>query len=92
MRLIFCYNPSVMLMCVNCGKRPHRITWSRHKKGSSGASEWPLRAQISKRTQKPNLHVFKGKKFCTKCLRLVKSLYTFEPEVVKAAETPVTQA
>ncbi|MBI3486070.1 hypothetical protein HY025_03960 [Candidatus Daviesbacteria bacterium] len=75
-----------MLRCTNCGKRPRKISWSRHKKGSSGASEWPLRAQISKRLQKPNLHVFKGNKYCTKCLRIAKS--SFKP-VKKEEVTPV---
>lgn len=64
-----------MAICVNCGKKPKRISWSRHQKGSSGASEWPLRAQISKRTQHPNLHLFKGKKYCTKCLRKIKESF-----------------
>lgn len=64
-----------MLICTLCGKKANRIAWSRHKKGSSGASEWPLRAQITKRTQKPNLHSFKGNRYCTKCQRIVKGLY-----------------
>lgn len=67
-----------MMMCVNCGKHSHRRSWSRHQKGSSGASEWPLRAQISKKPQRPNLHTFKGIKFCTKCLRLAKEVYAQE--------------
>ena len=66
----------IMLVCTLCSKRSHRTVWSRHKKGSSGASgTWALRAQISKKTQKPNLHVFKGDKYCTKCLRIVKTAY-----------------
>lgn len=77
-----------MAMCLNCGKRTIMRTWSRHQKGSSGASEWPLRAQISKKPQKPNLHTFKGKTYCTKCLRLAKALWqASRPQV----ETP-TQA
>lgn len=75
-----------MLRCTNCGKKPRKINWSRHKKGSSGATEWPLRAQISKKLQKPNLHVFAGLKYCTKCLRIVKP--TFKP-AKKATETIV---
>lgn len=62
-------------MCLNCGKKKVMRTWSRHQKGSSGASEWPLRAQIVKKPQKPNLHTFKGKQYCTKCLRLVKEVW-----------------
>jgi hypothetical protein len=65
-----------MAVCLNCGKKPITRTWSRHQKGSSGASEWPLRAQIYKKKQKPNLHTFKGKEYCTKCLRIAKSVWT----------------
>lgn len=62
-----------MLACKNCGKCKHSVSYSRHKKGSSGAGgTWALRAPIHKRTQKPNLHVFKGKKYCTSCLRKTK--------------------
>ncbi len=73
-----------MLICVNCNKKPRQISWSRHQKGSSGASEWPLRAQVSKRTQRPNLHTFSGKKYCTKCLRQAKE--SFRKEVLKKSE------
>ena len=63
-----------MAVCVRCGKRKNKIAFSRHKKGSSGAGGvWALRAPIHKRVQKPNLHVYKGKKYCTKCLRMVKA-------------------
>lgn len=62
-----------MLVCSVCNKGKNIIAFSRHKKGSSGASQWPLRAPIHKRLQKPNLHVFKGQKYCTKCLRVIKS-------------------
>lgn len=79
-----------MMVCANCGKHANRISWSRHQKGSSGASEWPLRAQITKRTQKPNLHTFKGVKFCTKCVRLAKDVYKAaqmaKPVLVKPTE------
>ncbi len=75
-----------MLKCSNCGKSPNRVSWSRHKKGSSGATEWPLRAQITKRTQTPNLHVFKGKKYCTKCLRIAKK--DFLGKFKRAPEAP----
>ncbi len=64
-----------MAVCTSCDKKTISRSWSRHKKGSSGASEWPLRAQVSKKPQKPNLHVFKGKKYCTKCLRKVKTAW-----------------
>ena len=77
-------------MCLNCGKKTIMRTWSRHQKGSSGATEWPLRAQIVKKPQSPNLHTFKGKKYCTKCLRLAKLVWQAnnprpEVEVVVAA-------
>ncbi len=64
-----------MQSCTICGKKPVIRTWSRHQKGSSGATVWPLRAQISKKLQKPNLHTFKGKRYCTKCLRIVKAVF-----------------
>ena len=62
-----------MLICARCGKGKNVSSYSRHKKGSSGAGGvWALRAPIHKRIQKPNLHIYKGKKYCTKCLRVVK--------------------
>lgn len=62
-----------MLICSSCGKGKNTQAFSRHKKGSSGAGgTWALRAPIHKRQQKPNLHKFHGKKYCTKCLRLAK--------------------
>ena len=76
-----------MAMCRNCGKKTITRTWSRHQKGSSGASEWPLRAQIVKKTQSPNLHTFKGKKYCTKCLRLAKLVWqASRPQVEVVAQ------
>lgn len=65
-----------MIICVNCGKYSKKIAWSRHKKGSSGhGGAWNLKAQISKHVQKPNLHTFKGKQYCTKCLRIAKAAF-----------------
>ncbi len=62
-----------MLICSRCGKGKNIVSFSRHKKGSSGAGgTWALRAPIHKRVQRPNLHVFKGQKYCTKCLRATK--------------------
>ena len=62
-----------MLACTRCGKGKVISAYSRHKKGSSGAGGvWALRAPIHQRTQKPNLHTYKGDKYCTKCLRVVK--------------------
>ncbi len=77
-----------MAVCINCNKGSHRQAWSRHQKGSSGASEWPLRAQITKRTQKPNLHTYKGKSYCTKCLRKIKPAY----KAVADAKSPVSES
>ena len=66
-----------MLACLKCGKSKNKVAYSRHKKGSSGAGgTWALRAPVHKRVQKPNLHVFKGEKYCTKCLRIVKKAFT----------------
>lgn len=77
-----------MLICSRCGKGKNMISFSRHKKGSSGAGGvWALRAPIHKRVQKVNLHVYKGKKYCTKCLRVVKP--KFEANVVENQNTPV---
>lgn len=62
-----------MLVCTRCGKGKNIVSFSRHKKGSSGAGgSWALRAPIHKRVQRPNLHTLKGEKYCTKCLRIVK--------------------
>lgn len=62
-----------MTVCSRCGKGKNKLSFSRHKKGSSGAGGvWALRAPIHTRTQKPNLHVYAGQKYCTKCLRIVK--------------------
>ena len=78
-----------MLACTTCGKKTVIRSWSRHQKGSSGASEWPLRAQISKKPQHPNLHVFKGKRYCTKCLRNAKE--SFRADILKK-QAPAAQA
>lgn len=70
-----------MLACTKCGKGKNTQSYSRHKKGSSGAGgTWALRAPIHQMTQKANLHSFKGNKYCTKCLRTVKKPYV-KPEV-----------
>ncbi len=73
-----------MLICSKCNKGKTMLSYSRHKKGSSGAGgTWALRAPIHKRTQKPNLHTYKGQRYCTKCLRVVKPVYKKE-----SVETP----
>ncbi len=79
-----------MLVCTSCGKKSVTVSMSRHKKGSSGhGGAWNLRAQINSRLQHPNLHIFKGKKYCTKCLRIAKSLFkaktTIKPQAAPAA-------
>ncbi len=69
-----------MTICLRCGKGKNTLSFSRHKKGSSGAGgTWALRAPIHKRVQKPNLHVFQGNKYCTKCLRIIKSARVSKP-------------
>lgn len=68
-----------MLVCQLCQKGIRKVAFSRHKKGSSGAGgNWALKAPITKRVQHPNLHKYQGMRFCTKCLRLVKSAYKAE--------------
>lgn len=70
-----------MLRCDLCQKGTRKIAFSRHKKGSSGAGgTWALRAPISKKTQKPNLHAFQGMKLCTKCLREIKKTTKLLPK------------
>ncbi len=73
-----------MMMCQLCEKGIHKVAISKHKKGSSGASQWPLRAQIHKKTQRPNLHIYKGMKLCSKCLRMVKKSYLAGRQAVEA--------
>ena len=76
-----------MMICASCGKGKTVVSFSRHKKGSSGASgTWALRAPIHKRIQSANLHMYKGEKYCTKCLRIVKKPYV-KPEPAQAAVT-----
>ncbi len=77
-----------MLICIRCGKGKNMVSMSRHKKGSSGAGGvWALRAPIHQRTQKPNLHVFKNNKYCTKCLRVIKTLN--RPQVITSASVVI---
>lgn len=62
-----------MFSCDLCQKGIRTIAFSRHKKGSSGAGgTWALRAPISKKIQRPNLHSFQSMKLCSKCLKEVK--------------------
>ncbi len=73
-----------MLICKNCQKGIQTVAYSRHKKGSSGAGgTWALRAPIHKRVQKPNLHVFKGEKYCTKCLKVAKASFVRKPSHIQ---------
>lgn len=77
-----------MATCTLCNKKSHIRSWSRHQKGSSGhGGEWNLKAPIHKNIQKPNLHSYKGSKFCTKCLRIVKPAWV----APKISETPIVQ-
>lgn len=81
------YTP--MTSCARCGKGKNIQAYSRHKKGSSGAGGvWALRAPIHRKTQKPNLHAFGRKMYCTKCLRLVKKPWV-KPTEIAAQPTSV---
>lgn len=73
-----------MLVCNACQKGMRKIAYSRHKKGSSGASQWPLRAPIYKKIQRPNLHKYQGLLLCSKCLKMVKA--------AQAANRPIPKA
>ncbi len=64
-----------MSICSRCGKGKQRVAYSRHRKGHGIGGVWALRAPIHKRVQKPNLHVYQGQKYCTKCLRMVKPAF-----------------
>lgn len=79
-----------MLVCNLCQKGIKTIAYSRHKKGSSGASQWPLRAQIYKKIQKPNLHSYQGMKLCTKCLRMVKSAQKAKRTIAPKTQSQAT--
>ena len=75
-----------MTACFRCGKGRNAQAYSRHKKGSSGAGGvWALRAPIHFRVQKPNLHSYKGEKYCTKCLRIVKKAWIKPKEINEQA-------
>lgn len=78
-----------MLVCTRCGKGKVISSYSRHKKGSSGAGGvWALRAPIHKRAQMPNLHSYKNKRYCTKCLRVVKTPFKVQNSAATEAITP----
>lgn len=61
-----------MLICQICQKRARSISFSRHGRGHGILGQWRLKAPITKKLQRPNLHNYKGMKLCTKCLRTVK--------------------
>ncbi|MCL4367484.1 hypothetical protein M1563_04935 [Patescibacteria group bacterium] len=64
-----------MLVCQICQKGINKQSYSRHKKGSSGASgTWNLRAPIHSKIQRPNVHNYRGMRLCTKCLRAVQKV------------------
>lgn len=74
-----------MLICATCGRGKNTLNFSRHKKGSSGSGGvWALRAPIHSRVQKINLHKYKGEKYCTKCLRVIKP--KFEAAKVESSQ------
>ncbi|MDO8638197.1 MAG: hypothetical protein Q7R43_01380 [Candidatus Daviesbacteria bacterium] len=78
-----------MLQCQICQKGSRKISYSRHKKGSSGAGgTWALRAPIHSKTQKVNIHAYQGMKLCTKCQRTIKAQVKLIKNVT-VAQTPV---
>lgn len=80
-------------MCQICHKGIRKISYSRHKKGSSGAGgTWALRAPIHKRLQKPNLHKYHGMVLCSKCLKTLKSSLKEEVKPISEAPQEVVQA
>lgn len=77
-----------MLVCTRCGKGKNILNASRHRKGHAGGTSgtWSLRAPIHRKVQLPNLHIFKGKKYCTSCLRMVKPVW--KAPAVESASKP----
>ena len=77
-----------MVVCQICQKGIRTVSFSRHKKGSSGAGgTWALRAPISKKIQKPNLHIFHGMKLCSKCLKTLKKTFVPKPKTTEVVTT-----
>lgn len=77
-----------MLTCQMCQKGSRKISYSRHKKGSSGAGgTWALRAPITSKIQRVNIHHYLGMKLCTTCLRTMKK--NIQPK--KVAVVPQVQ-
>ena len=85
--------------CDLCGKGKTISRQQRHHRGVAGG-KWKHRAPVTKRIIKPNLHAFNGIfngqkghwKFCTKCLRRVKSLQPTPKTKTKAEpEKPPTK-
>ncbi len=58
--------------CELCGKGVTYGETHTHKRGVAGG-RWKKKAQSTRKVFAPNLHKYKGLKFCTKCLRLVKT-------------------
>ena len=75
-----------MLTCQMCQKGSRKISFSRHKKGHGISGQWRLKAPITRKTQKVNLHSYQGMKLCTKCQRAIKS----QVQPKKKIETSVT--
>lgn len=61
-----------MNSCQLCEKGVRTIAFSRHKKGHGIAGVWRLKAPITKRTIRPNIHMYMGMKLCSKCLKTIK--------------------
>ena len=59
-------------ICDLCGKGVQYGGTHTHHRGVAGG-QWKKKAQNTRKVFKPNLHAHKGGKYCTKCLRRVKS-------------------
>lgn len=57
--------------CDLCGKGKLITKIGRHHRGVAGG-KWKHRAPKTRRVLLPNLHAYQGRRFCTKCLRIVK--------------------
>ena len=81
--------------CDLCGKGKTLSTQQRHHRGVAGG-KWKHRAQKTLKIIRPNLHAFRGIfegvkgqwKFCTKCLRRIKSA---QPKPEPKKEKSVTK-
>lgn len=59
-------------ICENCSKKTIFGVTHTHGRGVAG-KRWKKRAQSTKRTFKPNLQMFNGKKLCTACIKKLRN-------------------